>query len=81
MIEQKLRLAADTLPEPRGDFLSVEEKIRSNKYRSKTVSRRRLAIVMVLAILLVGCVAVTTPDYHLYNGNWWQFSPLGFDLT
>lgn len=81
MIEKVLQMAADSLPDPRGDFLSVEEKVRQKKQRPKATHTRRFAIVMVLAVLLVGCVAVSEPDYHLYNGNWWQFSSLGFDLT
>lgn len=80
MIEKKLQAAANALPEPRGDFLAVEEQIKK-KQRVKSTPRKRLAALLLLAVLLVGCVAVTTPDYHLYNGNWWQFTPLGYDLT
>ena len=81
MIERKLQTAADNLPNPHSGFPAVEEKIRQKKQKVKSPPRKRLAIAMVLAVLLVGCVAVTTPDYHLYNGNWWQFSPIGYDLT
>lgn len=76
MIEQKLQLAADSLPNPRSDYLAVEEKLKQKRHRPRANPRRRFAIVMVLAVLLVGCVAVASePDYHLYNGNWWQFIP------
>lgn len=81
MIEEKLQTAADHLPDPRGDFRVVEEKIRRRKQRIKAAPRRRFAIVMLLAVLLVGCVAISEPDYHLYNGNWWQFTSLGYDLA
>ena len=81
MIEEKLQNAANHLPDPRGDFLSVEEKVKQKRYRPRATPKRRFAIVMVLCILLVGCVAVSEPDYHLYNGNWWQFLPGAFDLA
>lgn len=81
MIERKLQAAADNLPDPHSGFPAVEEKIRQKKQKVKSPPRKRLAIAMALVVLLVGCVAVTTPDYHLYNGNWWQFSPIGFDLA
>jgi hypothetical protein len=75
MIEEKLQSAANALPENFNDFSAVENRIADKANRSMPLRRRRLVIAMVLAILLVGCVAVTEPDYHLYNGNWWQFLP------
>ena len=80
MIEEKLQNAADHLPNPRGDFGAVEAKSKQKRLPRAT-PKRRFAIVMVLAVLLVGCVAISEPDYHLYNGNWWQFTPLGYDLA
>ena len=73
MIEQKLQQAADSLPAHRSDYPALEEHVRKTQYRSKPIRRKRLAIAMVLAVLLVGCVAVREPDYHLYNGNWAGF--------
>ena len=75
MIEKKLQQAAEALPENRSDFSVVENRITEKARHPRPVRRRRLAIAMVLAVLLVGCVAVTEPDYHLYNGNWWNFIP------
>lgn len=75
MIEKKLQTAADSLPENFSGFSAVENRIAEKAKRTRSLRRRRLAIAMVLAVLLVGCVAVTEPDYHLYNGNWWQFIP------
>ena len=75
MMEQKLQNAANALPENRSDFSAVENRAAQKARRLKPLRRKRLAIAMVLAILLVGCVAVTEPDYHLYNGNWWNFIP------
>lgn len=72
MIEQKLQQAADTLPQPTGDYLAVEEAFKSQQthapvYRKK---RRQVALILCLSLLLVGCVAgPTVPEYHLYNGN------------
>lgn len=80
MIEEKLQAAAESLPEASVDFSAVEERILQKTHRSKPIRRRRLAIAMVLAVLLVGCMSVTVPEYHLYNGNWWNFIPgLHFD--
>lgn len=73
MIEEKLQAAADRLPGPRGDYLDVEDRVRKKQVRPKAASRKRLVTLILLAVLLVGCVAVTEPDYHLYNGNWWSF--------
>lgn len=80
MMDEKLQYAADHLPDPRSDFSAVEEKA-SHAQRPKIHSRRRFAVAMVLCILLVGCVAVSEPDYHLYNGNWWEFFPGAYGLA
>lgn len=83
MIEQKLQLAADSMPEPECDFLAVEERTKKEKQQRKTApKRRRLAVVLSLAVLLVGCVAGTTvPEYHLYNGSFdILFLGIGFDV-
>ena len=80
MMEEKLQSAANALPENFSDFSAVENRIAEKANRPRPLRRRRLAIVMVLAVLLVGCMSVTVPEYHLYNGNWWQFIPgLFFD--
>ena len=75
MIEKKLQQAADSLPENFSDFSAVENRIAAKSNRPRPVRRRRLAIAMVLVALLVGCMSVTVPEYHLYNGNWWHFIP------
>lgn len=74
MIEQKLQAAANVLPEPRGNFPAVEERIK-HKQRTKSRPRKRLVAALLLVVLLVGCVAVTAPDYHLYNGTLHGYSP------
>ena len=81
MIEEKLQAAADQLPVSRSNFLAVEEKAKHKTSQPKPVHRRRLAIAMVLTLLLVGCVAVTEPEYYLYNGNWVEFWGNGRDST
>ena len=75
MIEKKLQTAADALPENFSGFSAVEKRIEEKATRHRSLRRRRLVIAMVLVILLVGCMSVTVPEYHLYNGNWWQFIP------
>ena len=75
MIEQTLQNAADKLPESRSDFWAVEEKVKEKKNRSRSLPRRRFAVAMVLCILLVGCVAISEPDYHLYNGTLHGYTP------
>lgn len=72
MIEEKLQNAADALPGPRSEFLAVEERAKKKARRTKSAPRKRFVVAMLLCILLVGCVAVSEPDYHLYNGNWWH---------
>lgn len=71
MMEKRLQTAAEALPEHTGDFSAVKNRISEKSHRP--LRRKRLAIAMVMVVLLVGCVAVSTPDYHLYNGNWWSF--------
>ena len=73
MIEQKLQNAANGLPENHSDFSAVENRIAEKANRPQPIRRVRLAIALVLALLLVGCMAVYEPDYHLYNGRWWSF--------
>lgn len=81
MMEEKLKYAADCLPDPRSNFETVEEKVQKKNHKPAAAPKRRFAVVMLLVLLLVGCVAIAEPDYHLYNGNWWLFSPLGYDLA
>ena len=72
MTERKLQHAANTLPEPKTDFLSVEEAYKTQQalaphYQRK---RRRIAWILCFALLLTGCVfGPTVPEYHLYNGD------------
>lgn len=80
MIEKKLQSAANALPESFSDFSAVENRITEKTRRPRPARRKRLAIALILAVLLVGCMSVTVPEYHLYNGNWWNFIPgLHFD--
>lgn len=71
MTEQKLQLAADAMPTPNTDYLSIEEAFKKQESRPKSrIKRSRLLILVCLALLLVGCVAgPTVPEYHLYNGS------------
>lgn len=82
MMEQKLQQAADALPEPELDYLAVEEAWKNRNAQPKQKPKRlRLAILVCLALLLVGCVAgPTVPEYHLYNGSLSLLFPgLAFD--
>ncbi|MBE6922237.1 MAG: hypothetical protein E7465_03535 [Ruminococcaceae bacterium] len=82
MIEKKLQNAAGALPENHSDFSAVEIRIQEKSRRPRPLRRKRLAIAMMLVVLLAGCMSVTVPEYHLYNGNWWSFIPgLHFDPT
>ena len=72
MIEQKLQQAANALPEPKGDFLAVEEAFKKQQTQAPMHQRkrRRLAWILCIAMLLTGCVmGPTVPEYHLYNGD------------
>ena len=73
MIEKKLEQAASSLPEYHRSFAAVEARSEEKRFRPRL--RPRLALACLLALLLVGCMSVTVPEYHLYNGNWWQFIP------
>ena len=73
MIEKKLQQAVSSLPEYSGSFDAVE--VRAEEVHFRPRFRPRLALVCMLALLLVGCMSVTVPEYHLYNGNWWHFIP------
>ena len=75
MIQQKMQNAANALPESNLEFSAVERRMAEKSRRPKPDRRMRLVLAMVLAVLLVGCMSVTIPEYHLYNGNWWQFIP------
>lgn len=84
MIEPRLQQEADALPEPKGDYLAIEEAFKKQQthapvYRKK---RRRMALILCLSLLLVGCVAgPTVPEYHLYNGSYYVLFPgIAFDV-
>lgn len=82
MMEGKLQQAADILPEPKGDYRAVEEAWKKRNAQPRHIpKRRRLAILICFALLLVGCVAgPTVPEYHLYNGSLSLLFPgLAFD--
>lgn len=82
MIEKRLQQAANALPEPNCDYLSIEEAYKQRKMRSTSrYRRRRMIAIICLALLLVGCVAgPTIPEYHLYNGSLSLLFPgIGFD--
>lgn len=71
MTESHLQQAADRMPEPKLDYLAVEEAWKRQQADSFPRKKRRKAVVIVLlSLLLVGCVAgPTVPEYHLYNGS------------
>ena len=72
MMEAKLQQAANALPEPKADYLRVEEAFKKQQEYSPVYKRkrRRVVLMLCLCLLLVGCVAgPTVPEYHLYNGN------------
>lgn len=73
MIEQKLLAATNRLPHQTSDYLSVEEKWKQQDPlpRRSRIRHKRIVFLVILALLLVGCVAAAAePDYHLYNGSW-----------
>ncbi len=69
-MEEKLLQAAEKLPEPKSAFRDAQA-VRVRK-KARRTPRRRLAVLMVLALLLVGCVAssATGPKYQLINASW-----------
>lgn len=70
MMEAKLQQAANDLPEPNRDFLAVEAAYSRSPSRPIRRPKLRLALLVCLSALLVGCVAgPTVPEYHLYNGS------------
>lgn len=75
MIEQKLQHAAEALPENTSDFSAVEQRLSRKSRRPGSVRPMRLVLATALVLLLAGCMSVTVPEYHLYNGNWWNFIP------
>lgn len=72
MTEHKLQQAVNALPEPGLDYLAIEEAAKKHRASPSLLrkKRRRVALMLCLSLLLVGCVAgPTVPEYHLYNGN------------
>lgn len=66
MIEEKLKMAAKSLPEPKSGFLAVEEAYKKKPSVRPVRRKRRLAIILTILLLLTGCatVAVTTEVNH-----------------
>lgn len=53
-MEEKLKQAASKLPQPKGDFLAVEEAYSHKQFRRSGVRKRHLAALLTVALLLAG---------------------------
>lgn len=78
MIEQKLKLAAASLPEPTMDFLSIEENAKKGQHRADFLYRRGKAVFLSIVIILSLCGGVTvlaitevpmTTEYGAWTGS------------
>lgn len=77
MIEKKLYQAAEALPQPRTDYLSVEETAKQATRKHTLPSRRtRLAAALSLVILLLGVTTVGAATTEIDMSMWATYSYL-----
>lgn len=75
MIETKLYQAAQSMPEPKADFLAIEEAAKAKKSRGTHISRRRrLAVTVCLVALLLGITTVGAANTEIDMSMWATFS-------
>lgn len=74
-MEEKLKLAANDLPLPHTDFLSLEETAKQNNRKHTLSSRRkRLSIALALIVLLLGATTVGAATTEIDMSMWATFS-------
>jgi len=77
MMEEKLKTAANALPLPHTDFLSVEATAKQNNQKHSLSSRRKgLFIALALIILLLGLTTVGAATTEIDMSMWATFSYL-----
>lgn len=68
MMEEKLHQAAQLLPGPKRDFLSVEEQMKKATKRHYVNRKRRLVILALALCLFITACAYSTTKYGLWGG-------------
>ena len=67
-MEEKLRQAAQALPEPKGDFLCIEEWAKET-VKTPYVNRKKRLVILALALcLFITACAFSTTKYGLWGG-------------
>lgn len=67
-MEEKLLAAAEQLPEPKGDFLDVEERAKKAATVRKPNRKKRIVILMTILCLLVTACAYSSTKCGLWGG-------------
>lgn len=67
-MEERLRQAAQALPEPKGDFLCIEEQAKET-VKTPYVNRKKRLVILALALcLFITACAYSTTKYGLWGG-------------
>jgi hypothetical protein len=69
-MEEKLKKAASRLPQPKGDFLAVEEAYQHKQTRRSGIRKRRFAIILTAVIVLFGCVIGVSATAEVNHSAW-----------
>jgi len=69
-MEEKLKAAAARLPQPKGDFLAVEEARKHKLSHRSAVRKRRLAVILTALVLLFGCIMTVAATAEVNHSAW-----------
>lgn len=69
-MEEKLITAASRLPQPKGDYLAVEEAYQRKAAHRSVVRKRRFAVILTAVLLLFGCVTGVAATAEVNHSAW-----------
>ena len=69
-MEERLKIAASRLPQPKGDYLAVEEACTHKQVRRSGIRKRRFAVILTAALLLFVCVTGVAATAEVNHSAW-----------
>lgn len=69
-MEERLKIAASRLPQPKGDYLAVEEACKHKHHHRSGIRKRRFAVILTAALLLFGCVTGVAATAEVNHSAW-----------
>ena len=69
-MEEKLKRAASNLPQPKGDFLAVEESLKQSSALRSSSRKRRIAVLLTAVLVLFSCVIGVGATAEVNHSAW-----------